>query len=46
MSGMFNRCDELSSLPDISKWDSKNITNINEMFSSCNKLFSLPDISN
>ena len=36
---------ELNSLPDISKWDTKNVTAMNSMFSGCKSLNSLPDIS-
>ena len=47
MSGMFSfrDCSSLSSLPDISKWDTKNITNMSYMFYNCSSLSSLPDIS-
>ena len=37
MSSMFNFCNSLKSLPDISKWDTKNVTNMSGMFSGCNK---------
>ena len=42
---MFNECDELKSLPDISQWNTKNVTNLSHMFNKCNYLKSLPDIS-
>ena len=45
MSFMFSGCSLLSSLPDISKWNTKNVTNMNYMFSKCSSLVSLPDIS-
>ena len=45
MSFMFNGCSSLSSLPDISKWNTNNVTNMNCMFSWCSSLLSLPDIS-
>ena len=45
MSSMFSNCYKLSSLPDISNWDTKKVTNMNGMFCNCNKLISLPDIS-
>ena len=35
----------MESLPDISKWNMKNVDNINEMFKECISLKSLPDIS-
>ena len=38
-------CNSLISLPDISKWKTANVTNINYIFQSCNSLVSLPDIS-
>ena len=38
MSWMFGRCESLSSLPDISKWDTKNVTDMSNMFYNC-KLF-------
>ena len=42
---MFSNCSSLSSLPDISKWDTKNITDMSYMFRGCSSLSSLPDIS-
>ena len=45
MQGMFNECSSLSSLPDISKWNIKNIKDISYMFRECFSLESLPDIS-
>ena len=45
MSYMFNRCQALDSLEDISNLNVDNITNISFMFSNCNQLTSLPDIS-
>ena len=45
MKSMFSDCNKLSSLPDISKWDISNVTNMSSMFYNCNKLSSLPDIS-
>ena len=35
---MFNHCESLSSLPDISKWDTKNVINMAFMFDYCYKL--------
>ena len=35
-----------SLLPDISKWNTKNVTDMNCMFRNCKLLTSLPDISN
>ena len=46
MNYMFSHSSSLSSLPDISKWNTNNvITNMNYMFSRCSSLSSLPDIS-
>ena len=35
----------LSSLPDISKWNTSKVVKMNSMFFSCSSLLSLPDIS-
>ena len=35
----------LTSLPDISKWDTSNVENMAGIFSGCEALLSLPDIS-
>ena len=45
MSCMFNECASLKILPDLSKWNTDNVTDISSMFSRCAKLISLPDIS-
>ena len=45
MSHMFYNCSSLSSFPDISNWDTSNVTNMSEMFDKCLSLSSLPDIS-
>ena len=42
---MFDQCISLSSLPDVSKWNTSNITEMNYMFYGCYSLISLPDIS-
>ena len=42
---MFGGCKSLNSLPDISKWNTKNVTNMSCMFYYCESLNSLPDIS-
>jgi len=44
-SGIFYNCDSLSSLPDISKWNTNNVTDMSYLFSFCKSLSSLPDIS-
>ena len=45
MRYMFFRCSSLSSLPDISKWNTNNDIYMNGMFYGCSSLSSLPDIS-
>jgi len=45
MSYIFCDCKSLQSLPDINKWNIKNVTNINGMFYNCSALKFLPDIS-
>ena len=45
MSYMFSNCESLSSLPDISKWNTSNVGGMSYMFSNCELLTSLPDIS-
>ena len=45
MSYMFGFCSSLLSLPDFSKWNPNNITNMFGMFYFCSSLLSLSDIS-
>ena len=45
MSAIFEECISLLSLPDISKWNISNVTDMNNMFNECILLLSLPDIS-
>ena len=45
MSHMFNGCKALTSLPNMSKWNTKNVTNMSYMFEYCESLTSLPVIS-
>ena len=45
MSGMFYNCSLLKSLPDISKWNTNNVTDMSLIFYDCHSLISLPDIS-
>ena len=45
ISGMFYECSKLSSLPDISKWNTIIVTHMRNMFYGCSSLSSLPDIS-
>ena len=43
---MFYKCYFLITLPDISKWDTSNVKDLNSMFCGCVSLKSLPDLSN
>ena len=45
MSYIFNNCWSLSSLPDITEWNTNNVSNMSRMFCNCKSLSSLPDIS-
>jgi len=45
MNNMFSGCSSLLSLPDISKMNTKKVTDISYMFYECSSLSSLPDIS-
>ena len=42
---MFYECSSLSSLPDISKWNTNNVTDMSKIFDGCSSLSSLPNIS-
>ena len=42
---MFYKCSSLSSLPDLSKWNTNNVTYMSYMFPDCSSLLSLPDLS-
>ena len=42
---MFYGCSSLSSLPNISKWNTNKVYNMRWMFNGCSSLSSLPDIS-
>ena len=46
MSNIFYNYSSLKYLPDISKWDSNNVTNMNGLFYFCSSLDKLLDISN
>ncbi len=45
MSGMFYGCNSITDLPDISDWNTKNVTNMSNIFYFCNSLNNLPNIS-
>ena len=42
---MFYGCSSLISLPEISKWNTNNVTYMGYMFKGCKSLTSFPDIS-
>ena len=46
MSEMFYNCSNLSSLSNISNWNTSNVIDMRCMFYKCSSLSSLPDISN
>ena len=41
---IFFNCSSLLSLPDISKWNLKNVISINNIFKGCSSLLSFPNI--
>ena len=45
MNSMFYGCSSLNNIPDFSKWDTKNVTDMSYMFYNCSSLTNLPDIS-
>ena len=42
MTSMFDNCSSLSSLPDISKWNTSNVNNMSGMFSDCKSELNIP----
>ena len=42
---MFDGCEGLKYLPDISIWNTINVKNISYMFCKCSSLVKLPDLS-
>ena len=45
MRSMFHGCHSIQNLPDISKWNIKNVEDIFSLFYDCSLLLYLPDIS-
>ena len=45
MKSIFREYSSLTSLPDISIWNTEKLTYISNMFNGCSSLISLPDIS-
>ena len=44
MSEMFSYCSSLSSLPDISKWNTNNVKIMSYMFDNCILILYIPNI--
>ncbi len=44
MSSIFHKCSSLSELPDISKWNTENITDKNQCFDECLSLLVIPNL--
>ena len=44
MREMFNNCSSLSSLPDISKWNTNNVINMNYIFDNCILLLNITNL--
>jgi surface protein len=42
MGCIFYECKSISSLPEISKWNTQNVTDMNGMFDECNKKLKIP----
>ena len=42
MSYMFSNCKSLSSLPDISKWNTNNVNDMSYMFYNCKPSLNIP----
>ena len=45
MNNIFSNCILLTSLPDISNWDTSHVMDMSKIFYNCRSLTSLPDIS-
>ena len=45
MALLFGECSSLKYLSNISKWNTKNVLNMEELFLNCSSLSYLPDIS-
>ena len=42
MSYIFDKCEDLILLPDISKWNTSNVNNMSCMFSGCKPSLNIP----
>ena len=45
MGQMFDNCNTLLALPDMSKWNIRKVNNLSQMFHKCSTLLYLPDMS-
>ncbi len=45
MNELFKNCSSLPFIPDISKWDLRNVIGMNSLFDGCTSLIDIPDIS-
>jgi len=45
MKYIFNGCESLEFLPDISKWNTEKVNDFSNMFNKCKSLLAIPDIS-
>ena len=45
INAMFKGCSSIKFLPDISKWSTKNIINMEFLFNDCSSLINIPNIS-
>ena len=45
MCGIFNKCEQLTKISDISGWKTANVTDISILFQFCSSLKKVPDIS-
>ena len=45
MVGMFEHCCSISLMPNIGKWNTSSVINMNSMFKKCESLCKFPDIS-
>ena len=44
MQSLFELCQSLKKLPDISKWNTDKVDDISNLFSECSSLETIPDL--
>lgn len=44
MEGLFDGCEALKVLPDISKWNTNKVKTMKNMFRYCSSLIRIPDV--